>query len=360
MPRERFIFPVEEGPKEELLGELNDYSPELRDVKLSVIWPLDREEKQFLDLAARETISLEDGDIILNFLSDEDEAKKIASLNLIESSVLSGHFPEELVPQVASITERRMAELVQRWEERSSPVNHWEDHEYWALKRVLDLLKRGIPSPSEDSSTATPKVHKWLLGSRKPIFGTNFPREAAERLVKVKKVFNSIKKSEKEGEHESSWYKHHGLDGVVVVGSTTKGYVTPGSDLDFMLLTKNEDVIQEFRKQLESNRIVPCELSKQYQGDVEADRYLDSVAHLFTGVYIGDREALYRHQRTAISTITVEEWEEIRLRIAVNETLDEKAKSRLGLTQQELRKINAATLITRVPPPLEEAKKVVL
>lgn len=302
MPRETFVYPVEEREARELAKLLKEY-PELKSYRLSVIWPLDEERKQMLRILADE-----------NSLTTEDEQF------LIDKS--------KGAPDV------------------------YESSAALEILRIKTVYKDAIGNKMRRGTK------RWLLGSRKAIFATPVPEAVAQRLAETKRQFDELRK------------EFPDVFGIIILGSAIKGYAGHESDLDYILLTNNQRALELFKTRLEERGIVCHAISKGipkeevYTSKEKGWWGLTNPADFFEGLYLGDRNALLAYQQAVVSNVDEERWKTLRDDVKWTEMLEMhsryKAGEHLAIGDYEIDKINATTLLTRVPPPLEEARRHIL
>ncbi|MFH0973710.1 MAG: nucleotidyltransferase domain-containing protein [Candidatus Micrarchaeota archaeon] len=180
---------------------------------------------------------------------------------------------------------------------------------------------------------------RWLLGSQKPVFATDFKKELVVRLKRLEEVAAQLKKE-----------FGRNFVGVTVVGGTAKGYATPESDLDYAVIASNPKVLARFRELAEDLRL--CAEHYVSPASPENKRFL------FHGLFFGDRKLLEQHQAEVVNNISEESWNSIREKIADKELELSKASSRFGLSDAEAERLALAARLLRVPPELSEVKDI--
>ncbi|MFA4946243.1 MAG: HEAT repeat domain-containing protein [Candidatus Micrarchaeia archaeon] len=204
------------------------------------------------------------------------------------------------------------------------------EHSDWWVRRAarLTIMKRfGDSRP---------------LYSRKTLFATGYPKELLTRLKKLDGIVRQLKV--KYGDD---------FTGVTVFGSTSKGYVTPESDLDYAVIARNPKALEKFKKRAENLKLKLC-----HEYYVHPEETGEPANALFRGLFIGDHKQLRQAQRKIIQRISQPEWNRIVNRIRETEKNLGKADQRFGLTREESLKLQLAAELARVPPEdIEEMRR---
>ena len=251
------------------------------------------------------------------------------------------------------VRKQAVVRLAMRPETTVEYLRYLSKQEDWAVHKqaFVELDKRLGATVDESHGLFGQDVHdkanseltrrlgkRWLLGSQKPVFATAFTKELVVRFKRLEEVAAQLK-------------KEFGRDfvGVTVVGSTTKGYATPKSDLDYALIASNKAVLARFK-----------ELAKDLNLCVE--HYVGPASpknqrFLFYGLFFGDRELLEQHQAEVVNNISEWNWNSIRNEIAKQE-LELFNASIFGLTNAEAERLALAVRLLRVPPELSEMKNI--
>jgi len=212
---------------------------------------------------------------------------------------------------------------------------------FYAYNSKSKILERsGIKTENHSDSIKPRSISAELLASRKPLFST-YPEVVFERISKLEKI-NAILKSK---------FKK-GFIGLVAVGSTDKGYVRLGSDLDWGILVEDDEVVSYFKKLAKENGLRLCDdnILKVY-GDEDVDWH----SLLFCGLFFGDHERLSRIQLHCLESVSEECWDGMRREILEEEITLHKAIDRMGVDREEENKILWKVALLRVPPTREEA-----
>jgi len=198
--------------------------------------------------------------------------------------------------------------------------------------------------------------YKHLISTQKPLFATPETEALIERIKILEKIVERLKN--KFGDR---------FIGLVVFGSTAKGYFTKESDFDGAIIATDKSVLEEFEKmgKAESinfdivyyvevnpeNEILKCVIIGE-EGELLTDENV-----LFCGIFLGDRGKLKEIQKRAIQRMTPERWDNIREEIMMEETNLEKLGERFKIPEEEMERLRLATIILRVPPSYNETKK---
>jgi len=188
------------------------------------------------------------------------------------------------------------------------------------------------------------KFKSWLLATKKPLFATPHTKELAERIFNIQDMAKIM--ADEFGDK---------FIGLTVFGSTAKGYAEPESDLDWGIVAKDKEVSDYFQKTAKSLRL--CH--EHYAGVDEKYKVQDNADILFYGLFFGNRKELQKLQKTALEDMGENGWENIRYKIRSNELGLIKAAMRFGIKDEEMEKIKQAVALLRVPPPYDEALRIV-
>lgn len=381
MPTPRSLYPFEfpKQKRNKLIEGLKEYRG--LKTKLTFSFPLNRTRKEILKMIAEGKIKEE---IIIKLLESSDFIEKKIGLFLLKQP---HSFSNKGYPKIISILEKMkddedmyvraaVAEALGNLGKKGlSILKKMKNDEEWYVriavskalgnfkKKNLPFLERIIQDEDLDIPTELgemfndlikkfllifkkEKGYKWLLASQKPLFATVFTRELAERILKIQKIVEKLKKEFKDE-----------FIGIIVFGSTHKGYFMPGSDLDWAIITQNPKCAEEFKKISKSENLDLCYehkiiVNKEYQLD-NFSIFLAVV--LFQGLFWGDYEKLKKIQSNFLKNIDEKKWDKIRRRIMENETKLSKAAERLNLKKDEIERIELASSILRVPPSYKEA-----
>lgn len=229
-------------------------------------------------------------------------------------------------------------------------------------ERVLPLLERLAEdkdsSVREQAIIALDKIKDrsksklWLLATKKPLFTTPYTKELAERILEIKKIVKEMK--DKFGDR---------FIGIVIFGSTAKGYFTPTSDLDWCVIAKDKEVLEYFEKIAQELKLPLCqehyiEVDETYKAKTKTN-----IKILFYGLFLGDREMLHKVQKNTLESMDPkkypQEWDGIR-KIIMGYELDLlKASRRFGIDEEKMERIKVFSALLRVPPTYNEALEIV-
>ncbi|PKL72214.1 hypothetical protein CVV26_02610, partial [Candidatus Kuenenbacteria bacterium HGW-Kuenenbacteria-1] len=214
------------------------------------------------------------------------------------------------------------------------------------LKKMIenedpDVLKEATQAKSERTSEIENRA--WQLSTKKPSFATIFDKGLSERILKIEKIVEKLKKEYKEN-----------FIGLVIFGSTSKGYYTPESDLDWGIIAKNKEVSTRFINLASSLSL--C--GEHYAGVDNKNQIKENKETLYYGLFFGDSKKLLEIQKETFKTLDKKEWDAIRKNILENETNLEKAGDRFFLEEEKLDEIKQSAALLRVPPSYEEMLKI--
>lgn len=185
--------------------------------------------------------------------------------------------------------------------------------------------------------------HKELLSSQKPVFATPYPKEAMKRIDEAHKIAKELKIEFPD--------RFVGLFGC---NSVYKGYVDKKSDNDLDALVKDYEVYNRLKELLGHSHSMPVV--------IESDgKIRENQASLFYGTFIGDFSVLQKLQLEALEDMNEKEWDSaVRDIVYAQEVYYlQKAKLRLGLSDEELERIQHAASLRRVPPPYKVALDII-
>lgn len=188
-----------------------------------------------------------------------------------------------------------------------------------------------------------------LFTSKKPLFATPETKELAEKINRVEEIVKKLKQR----------YKNNFI-GIVISGSTAKGYSTKESDIDYRIIAKNEKITKYFKKLAEQQQLKLCDIQKKPYIDVDKkNQIILSQEILFHGIFFGDQQQLHQLQKKFLESINEKEWDEIRERIRDAGVFLIKAKERYNLTSEKLEEIKQFISLLRVPPILKEMLEII-
>ena len=179
---------------------------------------------------------------------------------------------------------------------------------------------------------------------------------ATEKKEQLIKKFDSLK------EITEKLQKQYEKDfiGIVILGSTSKGYSEKDSDIDYALITtknniENKFFFDSFKKLSEEHSL---KLDNDYAKSENDNFYLNPQV-LFEGLFFGNYKKFHELQKTIFQKINEIEWDKIRKKILEREKLSQKAKERhfLGYKQEEIEKMDQIISLRRMPPSYNEMRK---
>ena len=220
-------------------------------------------------------------------------------------------------------------------------------HEGFTAKHVVPLLgdtdrqvraeaARAVVGRRKPDRGGEPEPR--ILGSRRPHLATPYRDDIVRRLDHINDVSEALK-------------KYPGFTGIVVLGSTAKGYAELDSDLDVAVLGEGAGLLGEARGLLGRDYRVCGPLMEGLTRPGEGGDLL------FRGLFFGRRESMETAQRDFLRRATPAQWEEVRERILAKEGNILKAAERLGVGEEELGRLRLRALLQKVPPPLGVLKR---
>ncbi|VVB51098.1 HEAT repeats [uncultured archaeon] len=220
-----------------------------------------------------------------------------------------------------------------------------------ALHELEKLTEDPVPDVSSVAKTALAekKADKkpmldLLIGLGEPALASPFLRETEGRLQALADI--SARLTEEFGS---------GYVGVVIVGSTEKGYMTPQSDLDCAIIAENLQVKKEFVELAEAREIHPC-IRLNLPPDTLSG---DNRNFLFTGMFFGNREKLAEMQKKTLDSLTPEDWDTLR-KTMINRDVDFYKLYKGGLKYEDIELIEHARTVLYTPPDYETMKTQVI
>lgn len=186
--------------------------------------------------------------------------------------------------------------------------------------------------------------YRKLITSRKPLLASGNLEFLDHRFLALDQIAMSL---EQEFGDKFS--------GIIIMGSTTRGYAQETSDLDAVVLGSDPQIADKFKNMADQHQIKVCTYCFM-QIDDKNDNNLEQTEKLFTGIYVGNREKLLRFQQQILSKIDQEYWDGMRgLILKVNTDLTKLAVW-LSVKDEEKDKIKTLIELNTVPPPLELAR----
>ena len=200
---------------------------------------------------------------------------------------------------------------------------------------VTDEAKKSI-SVIEQKEFGKP----LLIGSRESMLATGHVKALAERNKMISEIVETLRKT------------HPDFIGLIIFGSTDKGYFTPESDLDYAVVGE-KDVGPDLIRECRARGLKLCQSHIQI---ARKSKDIAKSATLFYGQFFGDREALKRMQRVAFSGLDEQDWNRVRMEVLKQETNLRKGLVRSGVGFRETNRILLAAA-QKVPPPYAEMKR---
>ena len=184
-----------------------------------------------------------------------------------------------------------------------------------------------------------------------PAIEAVYPQETAESpLLKLSDLVSSLQA------------KYPPLVGLLVLGSLSKGYWIPSSDLDWGLIftnmkTKDKNALTEdFTREAQERGFKLC-VDHSLDASSPANCSPESLEIAFNGLFFGDRERLKELQSKIIEAVNEDKWNQIRQ--YWSEQLENYSKmiDRFGLSQEKADKIKMLRNFLWQLPSYQEAKK---
>lgn len=212
------------------------------------------------------------------------------------------------------------------------------------IKLAAIRAKQSIEHPEAEGQKEVKKGWPYLLFTKKPLFATPYTELLAERMLKLQDISQKL---QQEFGNE--------FTGIVIFGSTSRGYLAEKSDLDWGIMAKNKIVSRRFREL--ASDLPLCK--EHYIGVGAGGEILENQDILYKGLFFGDRKGLVELQVSTLENMSEKQWEQVRREIWRNEVIHlQKIAERFEIDVHELEKIKQAAALLRVPPPYEEAKKI--
>jgi|GEM_PF-1766851 len=198
--------------------------------------------------------------------------------------------------------------------------------------------------------------YKYLISTQKPLFATPETEALIKRIRTLEGIVERLKN--RFGDE---------FIGLIALGSISKGYFVEESDIDYAIIATNKNVLKEFKRMAkkesiildfgyyveinQENEILKCVIAEG------VEEILTDEEVLFCGIFFGDPGKLKEIQKRAIQRMTSKRWDNIRKKIMREETDLEKLCERLKIPEEEMERLILATILLRVPPSYNEARK---
>jgi HEAT repeat protein len=205
---------------------------------------------------------------------------------------------------------------------------------------VRMAAKRALSMRQMDRST----MFRYLIGLDERSFCTPFLEESQNRLVALQNISDQLA-----AEFPKDYV------GLILVGNTSKGNLTPESDLDWAMIAHDYKVLLRF-KEIAGTRFDLCRnatycVNPQGEGTDEAHL-------LFQGVFIGDRKRLNEARRKTLEKLDRDDWEKIRGRLLSYDTEPKNLVRFSDFTRDDLDLLKNMSALLHMPPDFAEMKKI--
>ena len=228
------------------------------------------------------------------------------------------------------------------------------DKDFWVRQDVAAAL--GKIRYQSLSAEGRKRITDSLILRQEPVLANPaieavYPQETAESpLLKLSDLVSSLQA------------KYPPLVGLLVLGSLSKGYWIPSSDLDWGLIftnmkTKDKNALTEdFTREAQERGFKLC-VDYSLDASSPANCSPESLEIAFNGLFFGDRERLKELQSKIIEAVNEDKWNQIRQ--YWSEQLENYSKmiDRFGLSQEKADKIKMLRNFLWQLPSYQEAKK---
>ena len=228
------------------------------------------------------------------------------------------------------------------------------DKDFWVRQDVAAAL--GKIRYQSLSAEGRKRITDSLILRQEPVLANPaieavYPQETAESpLLKLSDLVSSLQA------------KYPPLVGLLVLGSLSKGYWIPSSDLDWGLIftnmkTKDKNALTEdFTREAQERGFKLC-VDHSLDASSPANCSPESLEIAFNGLFFGDRERLKELQSKIIEAVNEDKWNQIRQ--YWSEQLENYSKmiDRFGLSQEKADKIKMLRNFLWQLPSYQEAKK---
>ena len=305
-----------------------------------------------LDIFGEESLPL-----LEKFISDKDNNIKIRAIKT-KIGIITASQKEKALPFL-----EKMAHY-DDWRVRMAVVANLLSIGDAASSLLEELLNDEIPDvrrkAEEISNILKHEPHKWLLGSRKSLFATNYTKEMTQRLSVLQNIVNETEKK----------FNDRFL-GIIVVGSVEKGYFNAdeNSDLDVIILAKDYEVSEYIHNKAKYINICKGVMAmKEVSRGKWVENYIDfsrkiedkdELSVLFGGLFWGNRKKLLELQNNILNKMNNNDWDEIRNIMLSGQTRLFKAASRFEINSVKLERIKVFTALSKVPPNYVETLEIV-
>ncbi|VVB68342.1 Uncharacterised protein [Candidatus Norongarragalina meridionalis] len=220
------------------------------------------------------------------------------------------------------------------------------------LRKLLSHPDRYVVLAAEDAISNLRPIpenripfgtNEKLLGSAGGHLAAGDMEVLGERLGKIREITKQLQKE---------FGKN--FTGVLVFGSTSKGYVRDGSDLDYRILG-SPAARRRFLQLAETKSLLPYSEENKYD-HCRGWKKIGGAYALFTGLFFGDRGKLLQMQRNAVSRLDQNKWEGIAEQVGDRETNIGDAFTRIDVPAFAEERIRNAIRLNRAPPTLAEVK----
>jgi len=154
------------------------------------------------------------------------------------------------------------------------------------------------------------------------------------------------------------------LVGLIVLGSTSKGYWTPTSDLDWGLIfeqdkdnpdhKQNIEEIKNIFRKLASDKgfsiCIDASFVASHAQDYLKQKDFNALSTIFNGLFFGDRQKLKKIQADIISNLDSKQWNEVRKIWLSHLNSYIKAGGRFGFSKEQIQELQLKRGFLWCPP----------
>lgn len=362
MPRPYSLEGPARGQRQELTEKIREQLT--TKPRLTFVWPTSKERKEALEqVKSRDRDSRK----IAEMLGSNDFVVQWVATELIPEVGISGEEEEIFLASLERIAknehrETRLlaAKALGYLGEKALPFlwtiarSNDEMSVCFAAYEAIERITKGNKGGNiEDQSSLLEtselgeedqKGYSSLLATRKPLFATPDTKFLLDRLNDIQLFYNQLR--EELGNE---------FIGIVIHGSTSKGYVSSTSDIDCCIIGRTQEAAFHARKLIRHYFPESCVGYIEVREDGETEGDLRS---LYSGLFFGNASTLRNIQKATFDSLDEGRWEKIRRKIFLAESYIEKAGERLNIKKKGMTKIRQISALLRVPPPYEETKRI--
>ncbi|MFH0791853.1 MAG: nucleotidyltransferase domain-containing protein [bacterium] len=203
----------------------------------------------------------------------------------------------------------------------------------------------------------------YLMSTKKPLFATSNPAELIERLSRVEHIADAV--SGILSIINFLTRKHKQSFGIIINGSTAKGYMSPESDLDLTIIGNDPATLKTGEAMI--RKFAGAKICEAGIKIIDTNNFLGGLDRvrsyrLFSGLYFGDTNLLIRAQADLFSALDEQQWDDLRISMKFYEELniDRALKRNLkGSGYGDLSDLKKVITLNRVPPPYQETKALI-